>query len=383
MASQLPKAKDPLDALQLLVNDVLVQTGKALRASRRDSSLIIPSPVYGAMPAKLPDTIKAFHQALDELDMEIIRAKSVVLRDLNELQAQKTPNEPDEQPQPLNKKSPPTIDLEASPVTTALDHRPIKTEPVMKPVAPFPDMGMSLPEAAQSSMTVKEDQPLALTPEANNASTEGGTSAGSGAMMSATEHQPMRDQPPHVPESNETLNINANPRLNFTDMEFTLAPTNSDPQNHPGGEDTDLTAAEPSFDLASFVPADGVDNGNAIGSSSNNNNSQNGNGTQNHGMASLDSILPANLTAPTNASNNNATDGKPDGRSAEVPDAAFSGIFTGEGQTDGMDFDFSIGDGGMGDTFDDLMNDRDNTFSTIEHGDFDAAFFGLDKPDGS
>ncbi|PHH77208.1 hypothetical protein CDD80_824 [Ophiocordyceps camponoti-rufipedis] len=378
MASQLPKAKDPLDALQLLVNDVLVQTGKALRASRRDSSLIIPPPVYGAMPAKLPDTIKAFHQALDELDMEIIRAKSVVLRDLNELQAQKAPNEPDEQPQSSMKKSPPTIDLDASPVTTALDHRPIKTEPVMKPVAPFPDMGMSLPDAAQSSMTIKEDQSPAVAPEANNVPAEGVSSAGPGAMMSATEHQL-----PHVPESNESLNMNANPRLNFTDMEFTLAPTNNDPQNHPGGEDADLTAAEPSFDLASFVPADGVDNGNAIGSSSSNNNSQSGNGTQNHRMTSLDSILPANLTAPMNASNKNVTDGKPDGRSAEVPDAAFSGIFTGEGQADGMDFDFSIGDGGMGDTFDDLMNDRDNNFSTIEHGDFDAAFFGLDKPDGS
>lgn len=101
MAATPPKAKDPLDALQLLVNDVvsegrasclavarvrpvvlpanlalarslkLVQTGKALRASRRDSQGNLP-PSFGSCQHKLPDTIKAFHAALDDLERDIV-----------------------------------------------------------------------------------------------------------------------------------------------------------------------------------------------------------------------------------------------------------------------------------------------------------------------
>ncbi|RDA93343.1 hypothetical protein CP533_0323 [Ophiocordyceps camponoti-saundersi (nom. inval.)] len=399
MAAQSARAKDPLDALQLLVNDVLVQTGKALRASRRDGHTMVP-PVHGALPAKLPDTIKAFHAALDELDSEIIGAKSVILRDLKELQSRKTQNK--EQPAPpieVPPPSPPIIDVESSPAAVAMDHHPTKTEPAKQSVAPFPDMGMSLPEAAQPSVAIKEEH----TP-AHDVTTEG---VGPAPVMSTTDRQSIGDQHQPATEGEDTLNMNTmNPGLSFTDMEFTLAPTNNDSQNHPVGDAAALTAAEPSFDLASFVPADGVDDGNAIGSSNNNqtsnngnnnnnnnntssnssnNNNNNGNGNNNGNMASLDGILPANLAAPINAPTDAADSHvKPiEGRNAEAPDAAFAGIFAGEGQTDGMDFDFSIGDAGMGDTFDDLMIDRDNTYGTLEHGDYDASFFGLEKPDGT
>ncbi len=91
-----PKPRDPLDALQALLNDVvrlhselgaasicnpvagsdmsfqLVQTGKALRASRRDSqgNLALPQ---GMSQSKLPVTIDAFQKALDDLEGDIVR----------------------------------------------------------------------------------------------------------------------------------------------------------------------------------------------------------------------------------------------------------------------------------------------------------------------
>ncbi|POR37174.1 Uncharacterized protein TPAR_02644 [Tolypocladium paradoxum] len=361
MANPPPRAKDPLDALQLLVNDVLVQTGKALRASRRDSHGNV-APAHGSLQAKLPDTIKQFHAALDDLESDIIRAKSVLLRDLNDLQAQK---QAPEQPQPQSVEppstSPMTIDLDSSPPPAAKD-RPVKTEPAAKPVAPFPDMGMSLPEPTQPATVIKEEDSPALAPSAMAQGAQ--VKAEGGAGIPTGELNPTAGQP-NAAGVDDTLGMN--PELNFTDMEFTLAPANNESHEQLGGDAPNSNANEPSFDLTSFAPpADGAD-----GSS--------------NAMASLDTILPASLAgpagAPTSTDNLAKTDGE---KSSELPDSAFEDMFTGDGQADGMDFDFSLGDVGMGgDTFDDLMNDRDNTFDTMEHGDFDTTFFGLDKTDDS
>ncbi|KND92816.1 hypothetical protein TOPH_02518 [Tolypocladium ophioglossoides CBS 100239] len=378
MANPPPRAKDPLDALQLLVNDVrtpaahllfhadllplsramqLVQTGKALRASRRDSHGNV-APAHGSLQAKLPDTIKQFHAALGDLESDIIRAKSVLLRDLNELQAQRKPAE-QLQPHPVEpqSKSPMTIDLDSSPPPAPKD-RPIKTEPAAKPVAPFPDMGMSLPEPTQSVTVIKEEEAPAQAPSA----------AALGAQVKAempTGELKLAVGQPNAVGADDTLGMNS--ELNFTDMEFTLAPANNESHEHLGGDAVNSSANEPSFDLTSFAaPADGAD-----GSSNT--------------MASLDTILPANLAAPTGALTSTDNLAKTEvEKSSELPDSAFADVFTGDGQADGMDFDFSISGVGMGgDTFDDLMNDRDNTYDTMEHGDFDTTYFGLDKTDDS
>ncbi|QYS99483.1 hypothetical protein H0G86_006612 [Trichoderma simmonsii] len=67
---------EPLDALQSLINDVLVQTGKALRASRRDAQGNLTH-AYGPTQSKLPDTIDHFHNALNELESEIVSGGSI------------------------------------------------------------------------------------------------------------------------------------------------------------------------------------------------------------------------------------------------------------------------------------------------------------------
>ncbi|KAM4055360.1 hypothetical protein HRG_008713 [Hirsutella rhossiliensis] len=374
MASAHSRPKDPLDALQHMINDVLVHTGKALRASRKDGHGNGPSP-HGSIQARLPETIKSFHSALDSLDSDIVRAKSVLLRDLNELRSQRAQSKPLEQihshPSDPQSQSPTVVDSHSSPPAAPRDH-PIKTEPIMKPVAPFPDMGMSLPDAAQSATVVKEEstptQAPSATPGGPDFKVEGGASSAPGGIMSIAHQKPAGIQP-NGPGGDDTLSMN--PGLNFTDMEFTLAPSNNDAQDQLNRDAASSlnTTAESSFDLASFAPAGGADNGN-------NSNS----------MASLGGMLPASLSGAMSKPNTADNQSKPaDNRNNDnVQDSAFADIFTGDGQADGMDFDFSLGDGGMGgDTFDDLMNDRDNTFNTIEHGDFDATFFGIDKTDGT
>ncbi|KJZ76037.1 hypothetical protein HIM_04493 [Hirsutella minnesotensis 3608] len=369
MAAPQSRAKDPLDALQLLVNDVLIQTGKALRASRRDGHGNVAAP-QGALQARLPETIKAFHAALDDLESDIIRAKSVLLRDLNELQSQRAKTNPSENPQKLSidqhSRSPTGMDLASSPAAAHRDHS-IKPEPAVKPVAPFPDMGMSLPDGNQSSGTVKEENAASqVPPAASGIKVESTTPSNTSGTMPAPDANGAGD---HNNGSGGQEAMNLNSGLNFTDMEFTLAPTNNESQDQPVGDASNMNmAGDPSFDLASFAPADGNENDN------------NGNN-----MNTLDGIVPSNLNAPMNAPVTTDTQGKPgEQKSGDMQDSTFADIFTGDGQADGMDFDFSLGDGGMGgDTFDDLMNDRDSTFNTLEHGDFDATFFGLDKADGA
>lgn len=294
-----------------------------------------------------------------------IRAKSVLLRDLNELRSRGAPSKLLEQtqshPSDTYSQSPAAMDSHSSPTAGPRDH-PIKTETIMKPVAPFPDMGMSLPDAAPSATVIKEENTpthaSSALPGGPDFKVESGAPLPSGGIMSFAHQKAVRDQ--HSgPGANDALSMN--PGLSFTNMEFTLAPSNIDTQDklNADGSSNINTAAESSFDLASFAPADSADNGN----SSNN-------------IASHGGMLLAG--APVTADNQS----KPaDNRNNDTHDSAFAD-FTGDGQADGMDFDFSLGDGGMsGDTFDDLMNDRDNTFNTTEQGDFDTTFFGLEKTD--
>ncbi|KID73107.1 uncharacterized protein G6M90_00g088070 [Metarhizium brunneum] len=384
-----PKAKDPLDALQLLVNDVLVQTGKALRASRRDSQGNFP-PSQGVLQPKLPDTIRAFHSALDDLENDIIRAKSVLLRDLNQIRAQNHSSDESRslaqttQLEPQSK-SPMAIEIESSPQAAPKEEAIENDGPGNKPVgAPIPDMGMGLgldlgiSDLAQPTVSIKEE----------NISSQAliGLHAG-GPGPVKTESKESNYEAPIAPMDvtlegtqaniggggggggDDTVLELTNSDLNFTDMEFTLAPTapTNDNQNQPGSDGNAAASnTEPSFDLSSFGATDG-----ATGS-----------------MSSLENMLPANSTeqpAPTtNAPEGRLADGQPHTEAEKkepMAEPALADVFTGGGQTDGMDFDFSLGDGMGGDTFDDLMNDRDNTFDTMEHGDFDANFFGLDKID--
>lgn len=88
--------KDSLESLQAIFNDVvrhpqlvahralylsllltlgtsqLVQTGKAVRASRKDANQSQLTQSYGIVQPKLPQTLASFHSALDRLEGDIV-----------------------------------------------------------------------------------------------------------------------------------------------------------------------------------------------------------------------------------------------------------------------------------------------------------------------
>lgn len=83
-----PQAKDPLDVLQNMVNEIvsahlttqasstdqfkLIETGKALRASSKEGAKDFSS-VNARLQKNVPRTIDTFHQALDDLEWDIVR----------------------------------------------------------------------------------------------------------------------------------------------------------------------------------------------------------------------------------------------------------------------------------------------------------------------
>ncbi|KAK5988819.1 hypothetical protein PT974_10313 [Cladobotryum mycophilum] len=349
-----PKSKDPLDALQSLVNDVLVQTGKALRASRKDAhGNLAQAP--GTIQSKLPETIRLFHCALDELEHDIIRAKSVLLRDLNNVQEQKRLfAKPEPQPVEPQSKHPMTIDLD-SPPAPVLKDEPMMADELPKPMAPFPNMSIDLPITNQVDITMKEQsaqpQPtLSMTLDGSNANGNAGVSAGPIAHMT--------DPDIKLEMSNNASGIPDATGMNFTNMEFSLAPPpNIEPQALP------TTTNDSAFDLTTFAPADGDND-----------------------LLDINSMMPTNPTdqsgtqsalvalAAQGGASNSSTQEKVEDKKGEAADSKLNGLYGNEfGAADGMDFDFSVG----GNSFDDLMDDRDVEMDA--GGDFE--FFGLDKTD--
>ncbi|UKZ78213.1 hypothetical protein TrVFT333_005948 [Trichoderma virens FT-333] len=344
---------EPLDALQSLINDVLVQTGKALRASRRDAQGNLTH-AYGPSQSKLPDTIDHFHNALNELESEIIGAKSVLLRDYNELQEKKKKlfARPVPHPVEAQTKRPLSMDMPSPPEPIFKDELMAEDADV-KPMAPFPNMSIDLAESEPMDMSTKEpngQQPQQQPPPGGMNGLNGTTSPG--IVVPAVDQKPIADM---LAEHSASAMPDAS-GMNFTDMEFTLAP--------PSGNEVSVqpnASKEPSFDLATFAPADGTDD-----------------------LLNLNNLLPSDPTNPAGAAAQaNPAQVKMEDIKVDVPDATMNTDFFGpeSGAADGMDFDFSLGGTGD-DTFDDLMNNRDSTFELMDAGgDFDTAFFGLDKPD--
>ncbi|KAM0470837.1 hypothetical protein ACHAPX_009711 [Trichoderma viride] len=373
--SAAPK-QEPLDALQSLINDVLVQTGKALRASRKDSRGNLTH-VPGPSQSKLPETIRLFHCALDELEFDIIEAKSVLLRDLNELkerkkkllaQTQSTPQQP--------------ITIDSPSASPEPQDEPMADSIDVKPMAPFPNMSINLSEADHMDISAKEpngqqqqQQPQPPPPGGMNGMS-GKASPAFASRLPAGDHKPTLDMLPETNSANHPP-IKAEPSgMNFTNMEFTLAP----PSNEASGQTT-ASSKEPFFDLTTFAPADGGDellnlNNLLPDQPSAGNNNNNNNIGNNHNQPSI-SAAAHSISIP----NANAA--------AKAEEQKFDNNINTEffgnepGAADGMDFDFSLGGSGD-DTFDDLMNNRDSNFELMDAGgDFDSAFFGLDKADES
>ncbi|OBT66737.1 hypothetical protein VE03_04089 [Pseudogymnoascus sp. 23342-1-I1] len=78
------KQQQHLDTLQTLINNILIETGKALRSANLKGAKTI-SHDNDRLQLYMPKAITNFHGALDELESDIVRAKAVIARDLRKL----------------------------------------------------------------------------------------------------------------------------------------------------------------------------------------------------------------------------------------------------------------------------------------------------------
>ncbi|CEI68739.1 hypothetical protein FVEN_g7994 [Fusarium venenatum] len=372
MASQ--TSPDPLDVLQAMVDDVLVHTGKALRASRKDVQGNAQSS-QATLKSKLPESIDGFREALHKLEWDIIDAKSVLMRDIKRIQEQKQKQQQSQQilkqqpvvaPQPVEpqSKSPMVIDLESSPPPPPQD-QPMTELKANKPVAPFPDMGMGLPDIGQSDQAMKDEasQSMAPTTVSEQPKAKGSVSPAPTATAAVAPMAPMpvMEQKSLDNHNSDVMDLTADgphSELNFTNMQFTLAPTNNDSQDP-------STTQETSFDLATFAPPEGNDD-----------------------ILGLDDLLPTNNNPPANmsqlpaGSDANAVKQEPamntdnQGPSQGMSNENFGSVFDDE-----IFNNLGTGGGGLADgtgdaTYEDLIRgDDDTNFNYMENSEFDAQYF--------
>ncbi|KAI0166131.1 hypothetical protein GGR57DRAFT_445489 [Xylariaceae sp. FL1272] len=165
---------DPLEVINQTYKEILVQTGKHFRAL--DGS-IGHTGARPAIRAKTEDSLARYHFALHDVENEIIRAKSVLLRDLEKLRAAHVPAPqpvvalapapapaPTPTPAPIQTKAPTAPMLELPSAAAHTLKGPSYAEKVEpKTAAPFPDMGMGM------SMSMSADIDLSA-PVKNNPS---------------------------------------------------------------------------------------------------------------------------------------------------------------------------------------------------------------------
>ncbi|RYP58239.1 hypothetical protein DL770_010471 [Monosporascus sp. CRB-9-2] len=399
---------DPLAVLDQMLNDILIHTGKTLKSALKDGS-VGAGGASGAIRRKTSDTMVTYHDALDDLESEITRAKAVLMRDLEKLRAARLPA-PVPAPQPAAAQAP-VMDLPSAAAHTP-NPPPFVPNAESKPVAPFPDMGTgdvvdltggdkkpsprvapgALRQSAQSSPSLKKSEvkpspkatprtapkatpPTKVTPVPPPQIPRPPQPAAGGPTGPAQPAQPglqrkqsashlvPRSPAPQAaqgastrPSAGKPAGANAAPsggELNFTDMQFTLAPSANESQNAP-------PAPMPEFDLTTFAPQDG--NNDLLSMENSTANGANGNGNVTAARAN-----GTNNTAPSQAA-----------KEATKPEGNLDDLFNldnGSGGGDNMDLDLDLGTGGASDNnFDELFSYTNDA----DMGQFDNAYFGLE-----
>ncbi|KAI1425948.1 hypothetical protein F5Y12DRAFT_713603 [Xylaria sp. FL1777] len=391
MASSTDQA---LQVIHQSYKDILVQAGKHFRVIAKDGPGALTS-THSGIPAKTSDSLAQYHLALNEIESEIIRAKSVLLRDLENLHAARAPAPvtapvPIPTPQPAAPPAPMMELPSAAAHSRNLNAAAATTYPLSKEtktVAPFPDMGMgmssdvvdltvgekkpsprvqagSVKSVARSAPPAnvkpspkpihKPAPPPKVTPvpppqiprlqamQSSNASTQLKSQSAPQPPKTAIPTQPTQQAPsaktvqdnaldstlslPSAVTSDGNTTGTGEGELNFTHMEFSLAPPPGEPQGAP-------PAPMPEFDLATFVPQGGNNN-----------------------------------TTTNNTAGNNPT--QPSNSASNMDDLFDLGDTNGGG--DAM---FDLGGGGVNDnTFDDMMFFGNNDSDMAQ---FDDAYFGI------
>ncbi|PVH89580.1 hypothetical protein DL98DRAFT_647323 [Cadophora sp. DSE1049] len=349
------RPKPALDVLQSMINAILIETGKALRPSNKDGGRTLAT-VNTRLRTIIPSAAENFHMALDDLECDILRAKSVLLRDLDELRAKRIALE---NPEPIledveeekaverntsngNDNTVLGDELYTSPLTTVKEERRTRSPEKQMPTEPKP----LIPEPSKENVTQSPEDakvpPQGPTPPAStNDTSQESKPIGLGIN---TEGAPAADTGDGQNSAVNSLfdmadnNENSDSALNFDDMDFSLDSTT---QN----QDTSQTQNN-DFDLSNF--------GNSNPSQTN---------------------TVTNTNANQSQSQNQNTDDQ-----TKLGDELFAMV----GGDDGMDLDLDMGMAGAEDSvFDDMFfpGGDDEGMSgggELQHGEFDNAFFGLE-----
>ncbi|KXH59906.1 hypothetical protein CSAL01_02491 [Colletotrichum salicis] len=374
MANSKAAASDSAEALHGLINDVLIQTGKALKSLSKDGRHQFQA--QASLQTKMPEIIENFHWKLDDLESEITRAKAALQRDLDRFQQAR---QPVQQPAPVEAqtKSPMAIDLDSSSrepsppenepkITEATGPHRVPAEPSTAPsMAPFPDMGVSFQPAPEPSPQVKQEMtpappaapPAMMAPMGEIKQEMKASPPNSQPQPSGAPEAPMDDLFDLGGDSGGGTEGN-NPEFHFTDMTFSLAP--------PSNEAPDQAQAQDAAMDMSF-----------------------GSGDMGGDLLSLDNLLPPDNAAkqesgtapPSSAAAVTASTAgqeKPVEAKMEKQESAnLDDLFNLDGNTsmENMDLDMNMGgDGGDGNSFDDMFF---GDMTEMEHGKFDDAFFGI------
>ncbi|KAI3398473.1 hypothetical protein diail_9154 [Diaporthe ilicicola] len=249
------------DNLEKHLNEIMVQMGRIFQAptkhpERADQILLNAK-------KKMGEATDSFHSTLDEMEMEITRAKAVFMRDLQKLQEKQKAAVPDQAQPPapmIIDLDPPKIEQASVPVAPMMasvspfmQNRPTPKAPEVKPVAPFPDMGMGTPAPAATVPFHPVKAPEPKRPSPKPAPRPGPPSARPATKPSPLVNSQKQKLPATVPPAAPAVvpppvaapqAANPPPTNNpFTNATFTLDPVNNEPQMQSAGQDTtmDLT----------------------------------------------------------------------------------------------------------------------------------------------
>ncbi|KAM0158299.1 hypothetical protein ACHAPG_004182 [Botrytis cinerea] len=367
--AQAQQPKTPLEILQIQINAILIETGKALRATGIEGGKSMAISAI-RLHSTIPSITDNFHRALDDLEAEIIRAKSVLGRDLEELRskriaAENPPAQNVENPIPHEPTPPPHIPYEDVP--SAIKQEMIQDNNPTPAIAKEEETPIKSEMTKETRDEEETKEPLILSPPSTNDNKSQPIGLGINTTLPAS-----TDAPEPVTGGGQDSSIDSlfdNPdsavnvdsaALNFDNMDFSMldAATNTQSQDNNHTQNTD-------FDLSTFGsnPQDfnmnDLQPSNEASSNSNNNNSANITTTATKGDM-MDDILNMTAGSDTNDNNNN--------------------------NNNNMDMDSNLDNmvGADESVFDSLFfgNDDDanvgGEIGEMEHGQFDNAFFGID-----
>ncbi|KAG9245676.1 hypothetical protein BJ878DRAFT_338492 [Calycina marina] len=220
-----------LDTLQGMVNVVLLETGKALRIATESRKPGKPQPSESIQKLKklkegiLPGAVERFQRALDDLESDIVRAKAVMQRDLDELRAKRYAAE--NPPMPEVEPTPKELEL-PKPILEETHNLPQMATPIYKnemiaPVAPMAPMIATEPANEVTANVAADRRPL-TPPSSGNKSGPSNLSLNTGHGAPDGNLKDTAEAPDSAVDSlfgtNEVVTESANGDLAFDSMDF-------------------------------------------------------------------------------------------------------------------------------------------------------------------